>query len=60
MRLAYLAKAMSKRVWKLDSGEDVIEAEDMMELEGGWTLWVEARRAREGRQSSVSLLKLEA
>jgi len=39
---------MSKRVWKLDSGEDVFEADDMMKWEGGWTLWVEARRQRRG------------
>ena len=41
MRLAYLAKAVSKRVVKLDSGEDVFEADDMVKWEGGWTLCVE-------------------
>jgi len=30
----------------LDSEEDVFEADDMMKWEGGWTLWVEARRRR--------------
>jgi len=48
VRLANLSKAMSKWVWKLDSGEDVFEADDMMKWEGGWTLWVEARRRRRG------------
>ena len=43
MRLAYLTKAMSKRVWKLDDIEDVFEANDMIQWERGWTLWREAR-----------------
>jgi len=41
---AYLTKAISKRVWKLDDSEDVFGADDMVQWEGGWTLWVEARR----------------
>ena len=34
VHLAYLAKAMSKRVSKLDSEEDVVEADDMVQWEG--------------------------
>jgi len=44
VRLAYLTKAISKRVWKLDGIEDVFEGDDIVQWEGGWTLWVEARR----------------
>ena len=33
MRFAYFAKAVSKRVSKLDTGEDVFEADDMVQLE---------------------------
>jgi len=44
----YLAKAMSKRVSKLDANEDVFEADDMVQWEGGWTLRVEARRQGRG------------
>ena len=51
MRLAYLAKAMSKRVWKLDSGED---ADDMMKWEVGRCEW--KQESEGGRQSSVSSL----
>ena len=35
VRLAYLSKAMSKRVSKVDSGEDVFEADDMVQWEKG-------------------------
>lgn len=37
VRLVYLAKAVSKRVLKSDSGEDVFEADDIVKWEGGWT-----------------------
>jgi len=56
VRLANLSKAMSKRVWKLDSGEDVFEADDMMKWEGDWTLWVEARK-RGGRTVECVLIE---
>lgn len=50
MRLAYLAKAVSKRVVKLDCGEGVFEDDDMVQWEGGYTLCVEGRRR--GREDS--------
>ena len=43
MRLLYLAKAVSKRDLKLDRGEDVFEANDMVKWEEGWTLYVEGK-----------------
>jgi len=48
VRLAYLAKALSKRVSKVHSEEDVFAADDMVQWEGEWTLWVEARRRGRG------------
>ena len=51
MRFAYLSKAVLKRVSKVDSGEDVFEADDMVQ-EGGWTLCVDGRQGgslREGK-----------
>ena len=48
MRLKYLAKAISKRVSKVDGNEDVFEVDDMVQWEGSWTLWVEARRRERG------------
>ena len=37
VRLAYLAKAVSKRVLKSDCGEGIFEANDMVKWEGCWT-----------------------
>jgi len=51
VRLVYLAKAISKRVSKVDDNEDVFEVDDMVQWEGGWTLWVET--GRQGRGDSV-------
>ena len=48
MRLAYMAKAVSKRALKLDCGEDVFEADDMVKCEGGSMLFVEGRRQGKG------------
>ena len=45
VRLAYLAKAMSKRVLKLDCGEGVYEASDMVKWEGfGRCMWKEENK----------------
>jgi len=48
VRLAYLAKAASKRVSNLDSGEDVFEVDDMVKWEGGLTscVWKGRRRGK--------------
>jgi len=48
VHLVYLSKAISKRVSKVDDNEDVFEADDMVQWEGGWTLQVEARRRGRG------------
>jgi len=53
VRLVYLAKAMSKRVSKVDDNEDVFEADDMVQWEGGWALRVEARRRGRGDRSAL-------
>ena len=48
VRLAYLAKAISKRVSKVDNGEDVFKVDDMVQSEGGWTLCMDGRQRGKG------------
>ena len=48
MRLAYLAKAMSKRVSKVDNGGDVFKVDDMVQWEGGWALCMDGRQRGKG------------
>ena len=48
MRLVYLSNGVLRSVLKVDSGENIFEADDTVKWEGDWTLWVEARRQGRG------------
>ena len=52
MRSVYLSNAVLKRVLKVDSGENIFEADNTVKWEGGWTLWVEARRKGRGESQA--------
>ena len=48
MRPVYLSNGVLRSVSKVDSGENIFEADDTVKWEGDWTLWVEARRQGRG------------